>query len=76
MLMRVFSRNKPVNPKLLTTAGTLSLAISIAWPRFFPATGGLTVDAIDLIKGVFLGIALGLLFLALRLGGFGSRRKS
>jgi hypothetical protein len=35
-----------------------------------PLTGNLGTDGIDMIKGLLLGVALGLLFLAARSGAF------
>jgi hypothetical protein len=48
----------------------LFLAISIVWPRLVPLTGSLGTDAVDGLKGLLLGIALGLMIWAARLGAF------
>jgi hypothetical protein len=65
MIMRMLFRKETRDPKALMSIGSLFLAISIAWPRFIPITGTLGTDAIDLIKGLLLGVALGLMILAL-----------
>ena len=70
MMMRIFFRNDVQRPKRLLSIGMLFLAVSVAWPRMVPFTGNLGTDAIDLIKGLLLGVALGLLFLAARWGAF------
>lgn len=70
MITRMFFRNEVQDPKLLFRIAMLFLAASIVWPRMVPFTGNLGTDAIDTIKGLFLGVALGLLFLAARRGAF------
>jgi hypothetical protein len=70
MIMKMIFRNQRPDPKLVLKLGMLCLAISIAWPRLVPLTGRLGTDAIDGIKGLLLGLSLGLLFWAGRLGGF------
>jgi hypothetical protein len=70
MLMRVFLRDKTLNPKQVIRAGMLSLAISIVWPRLLAGRSGLSGDAADLVQGLFLGVALALFFWGGRLGGF------
>ncbi len=74
MIMRMFFRNGAQDPKPLFRIAMLFLAASIAWPRMLPFTGNLGTDAIDTIKGLLLGVALGLLFLAARRGAFGRPR--
>jgi hypothetical protein len=70
MIMRMFFKKEKPDPKLFIKLGMLCLAISIAWPRFAPFTGKLGEDAVDGIKGLLLGLALGLLILGARHGGF------
>jgi hypothetical protein len=70
MIMKMIFRNQRPDPKLVLKLGMLCLAISIAWPRLVPLTGRLGTDAIDGIKGLLLGLSLGLFFWAGRLGGF------
>jgi hypothetical protein len=70
MIMRMFFKNEKADPKLFMKLGMLCLAISIAWPRFVPLTGRMGTDAVDGIKGLLLGLALGFLILGARHGGF------
>jgi len=72
--MRMLFKNDVQGPKRIFTAGMLFLTASIVWPRMVPFTGNLGSDAIDLIKGLLLGVALGLLFLAARHGAFRKTR--
>ena len=61
MLARMIWKKPIDDPKPLLKIGMLFLAISQAWPRLLPVTGSLGPDAIDGIKGLLMGIALGLL---------------
>ena len=70
MIAKRLFRNETQNPKLVVRIGMLFLAISIAWPRIVPVTGNLSPDAVDGIKGMLLGIALGLMILAAKHGAF------
>ena len=70
MIMKMLFKNDVQRPKRLLSIGMLFLVASIAWPRMVPFTGNLGTDAIDMIKGLLLGVALGLLFLAARSGAF------
>jgi hypothetical protein len=63
-------RNRRRDPKALVSLGMLALAISIAWPHFIPVGTRISEDLVDGVKGVFLGIALGLLIWGAKLGGF------
>lgn len=70
MIARMIFKKETLDPKTLIKIGMLCLAMSIAWPRFIHVRSTLSVDAVDGIKGLMLGISLGLFFLAGRLGGF------
>ena len=70
MIMRMIFKKESVDPKLVMRLGMLCLAISIAWPRLVPLTGSMGTDLVDGIKGLLLGLSLGLFFWAGRLGGF------
>jgi hypothetical protein len=70
MIMKMIFKKEIQDPKAPIRLGMLCLAISIAWPRFVPITGSLSTDAVDLVKGLLLGLSLGLIFLGARLGGF------
>ncbi len=65
----MFLGNRPKDPKSMMLVGMAFLAISLAWPRFVPVTGNLGPDAIDLLRGVLMGLAIGLNLLAAWLGG-------
>ena len=70
MIMRMLFRKERPDPKLILRIGMLFLAISIVWPRLVPLTGNLGTDAVDGIKGLLLGISLGMMIWAARLGAF------
>jgi hypothetical protein len=61
------------NPHAMMMVGMASLAVALAWPRFLPVTGGLGPDAIDGMRGVFIGVSIGLNLWAARLGGMKRR---
>jgi len=44
------------------------LAIALAWPRFLPVAGNLGPDAIDGVRGLLMGLAIGLNLWAVILG--------
>jgi hypothetical protein len=48
--------------------GMLCLLIALVWPRFLPVTAGLSGDMIDGMRGVLIGLSIGLNLWALRLG--------
>jgi hypothetical protein len=70
MIMKMIFKNETIEPKRVLRVGMLFLAISIVWPRLVPITGHLSVDGVDGIKGLLLGVALGLMTWAGRLGAF------
>jgi hypothetical protein len=52
---------KPIeNSKALMRIAFLFLGLGLAWPKFLPVTGNLGPDAIDGIRGLLLGIGIGL----------------
>ena len=52
---------KPIeNSKALLRIGFLFLGLGLAWPKFLPVTGSLGQDAIDGIRGLLLGLGIGL----------------
>ena len=61
MIAKMIARKPIDNPKPLLMIGMIFLALGQAWPRLLPFTGNLGPDAIDGIKGLLMGIALGLL---------------
>jgi len=66
-------RNSEKNPQAMMMVGMASLAIALAWPRFLPVTAGLGPDAIDGLRGVLIGVSIGLNLWAARLGGMKRR---
>ena len=70
MILRMIFKKERVDPKLVMRLGMLCLAISIVWPRLVPLTGNMGTDLVDGMKGLLLGLSLGLLFWGARLGGF------
>jgi hypothetical protein len=50
--------------KRLLVGGMAALAIGNAWPRFIHLSFGLSPDVIDLTHGFFLGLAIGLMLMA------------
>jgi sorbitol-specific phosphotransferase system component IIBC len=61
--------NREKNPQAMLMVGMASLAIALIWPRFLPVTGGLGPAAIDGLRGVLIGVSIGLNLWAARLGG-------
>jgi hypothetical protein len=62
-------RNQTKDPRQIMMMGMLFLVLGLAWPRFLPVTGNLGPDAIDGVRGVLMGLAIGLNLWAARLGG-------
>jgi hypothetical protein len=62
-------RNHVKDPKQLMMAGMVFIALGLAWPRFLPVTGGLGPDKIDGMRGVLMGLGIGLNLWAAMLGG-------
>lgn len=65
----MISRNQSKDPRQIMMLGMVFLALGLAWPRFVPVTGNLGPDAIDGMRGVLLGLGMGLNLWAARLGG-------
>jgi hypothetical protein len=61
VLAKIGYKKKLDNPKPLMMLGLVFLALGQAWPRLLPVTGNLGPDWIDGIKGLLMGIAMGLL---------------
>ena len=61
------------NPRAMMMVGMASLAVALVWPRFLPVTGGLGPDAIDGMRGVLIGVSIGLNLWAARLVGMKRR---
>ena len=66
-------RNREKNPQAMMRVGMASLAVALLWPRFLPVTGGLGPDAVDGLRGVLIGVSIGLNLWAARLGGMKRR---
>jgi hypothetical protein len=61
---------KPIeDSKQLMRIGMAFLAIGLAWPKFLPVTGSLGPDSIDGIRGLLLGLGMGLTLWAVTLAG-------
>jgi hypothetical protein len=45
------------------------MVIGQVWPRYVPVTGGLSENAVDGLRGVFLGLSIGLLLWSALLNG-------
>jgi hypothetical protein len=61
---------KPIeDSKQLMRIGMLFLGVGLAWPKFLPVTGNLGQDAIDGIRGLLLGLGIGLSLWAAVLSG-------
>jgi hypothetical protein len=61
------------DPKTMIRAGMVCLLLFNIWPRFLHLAFNLGPDWIDALRGVLLGLAMGLILLALRLKGRQSR---
>jgi hypothetical protein len=70
MIMRTIFKKEVQDPKAVFRIAMLFLAISAAWPRLIPLAGSLGTDIVDGVKGLLLGIAIGLIIWAGRLGAF------
>jgi hypothetical protein len=62
-------RSHAKNPKQLMMMGMAFLLPALLWPRFVPLTGNLGSDAIDGIRGVLIGLSIGLNLLSVLLVG-------
>lgn len=65
--------NREKNSQTMMMVGMASLALALVWPRFLPVTGGLGPDAIDGLRGVLIGVSIGLNLWAVRLGAMKRR---
>ena len=70
MISRIGSKD----PKALMMIGMVFMLLGQLW-RFMPVTGGMSEDAIDAIRGVLLGISIGLLLWSVWLNGRQRRGK-
>ncbi len=70
MISRIGSKD----PKALMMIGMVFMVLGQLW-RFMPVTGGMSEDAIDAIRGVVLGISIGLLLWSVWLNGRQRRGK-
>jgi hypothetical protein len=61
MEFEMILRKRAVDPKPVLRIGLVFLALGAAWPRLLPVTGNLGPDAIDGIRGLLLGLAIGLI---------------
>jgi hypothetical protein len=55
------------NPKTMIRTGLVCLLLFNIWPRFLHLTFNLGPDWIDGLRGVLLGLAMGLILLAAKL---------
>ena len=65
MISRIGSKD----PKALMMMGMVFMVIGQVWPRYLPVAGGLGEDAVDGLRGVFMGLAIGLLLWSVLLTG-------
>ena len=65
----MISRMGSKDPKPLMMMGMVFMVIGQSWPRYLPVTGGLSGDAIDGLRGVFMGLSIGLLLWSVALNG-------
>ena len=63
-------RNLLNNPRTMMRVAMVFLVLFNIWPRFLHVTFGLGEDWIDGLRGMLLGITLGLLILIVRRKGF------
>jgi hypothetical protein len=71
MILRIASRD----PKALMMMGMVFMVLGQMW-RFLPVTGRLSEDAVDGLRGVFLGLSIGLLLWSVWLNGRQRRGKN
>ena len=64
----MIARYAAKDPKTPMRIGMACLLVGLVWPRFLPVTGGLGGDATDGIRGLFMGLSIGLNIWALMLG--------
>jgi hypothetical protein len=64
MFLRIGSKD----PKALMMMGMVFMVLGQLW-RFVPASAGLGEDAVDGLRGVFLGLSIGLLLWSVWLNG-------
>lgn len=60
------------NPRTVFRLAMISLIIMLAWPRLIDPVLRIGEDASDGLRGVFLGLTLGLLFVSMRMKARGS----
>jgi hypothetical protein len=65
MILRIGSKD----PKPLMMMGMVFMVIGQVWPRYVPVTGGLGEEAVDGLRGVFLGLSIGLMLWSVWLNG-------
>ena len=53
-------RNQSRNPRTLIRVGMACLAIALIWPRFLHLTFNFGPDLIDGVRGLLLGLSIGL----------------
>jgi hypothetical protein len=70
MILRIGSKD----PKALMMMGMVFMVLGQMW-RFVPASAGLSEDAVDGLRGVFLGLSIGLLLWSTWLNGRHRRGK-
>ena len=66
---KMIVRHQAKDPRPIMMMGMACLVLGLAWPRFLPVTGNLGPDVIDGVRGVLMGLAIGLNLWAARLGG-------
>ena len=63
----MFLETRLKDPTTIMRIGMACLLIALLWPRFVHATGGLSPDWIDGIRGMLFGVAIGMNLLSLTL---------
>ena len=61
------------NPRTLFRLAMASLLVMLVWPKLVAPYLGISEDWSDGLRGVFLGLTLGLLFVSMRLKARGPR---
>jgi hypothetical protein len=64
----MIARNVAKDPRQIMMAGMVFIALGLAWPRFLRVTGNLGPDTIDGLRGVLMGLGIGLNLWAAALG--------